>query len=88
MLVYTEVTTNTQITNIVAQIANYNQDGAGNQEINTDPVSSTVRQAITNFNLIMIPFISLFGIVGNIINILVFVKQGFKNSMNVSLLGR
>lgn len=31
--------------------------------------------------------INIFGIVTNIINILCFVKQGFKDSINVSLLG-
>lgn len=36
---------------------------------------------------IVCQIINIFGIVTNIINIVCFVKQGFKDSINVSLLG-
>ncbi|CAG5120667.1 unnamed protein product, partial [Candidula unifasciata] len=56
--------------------------------LNTDPVSNEVSQM---FRIVLFVFIcgivSLFGIGANVTNIIVFIKQGFKDSINMSLLG-
>ncbi|CAG5122374.1 unnamed protein product, partial [Candidula unifasciata] len=54
----------------------------------TDPVSKEVRQVVQLLTYVTLcGIISLFGIGANIANIIVFVKQGFKDSINISLLG-
>ncbi|XP_012941609.1 growth hormone secretagogue receptor type 1-like [Aplysia californica] len=37
------------------------------------------------FNVIIVGAISFFGIVANVINLIVFIRQGFKDTMNISL---
>lgn len=59
------------------------------------PTSDTVDDILAHIALVctwvlysvVCQIINIFGIVTNIINILCFVKQGFKDSINVSLLG-
>jgi hypothetical protein len=54
-----------------------------------DPVSIEVRHVfeLANF-IILCNIISLFGIGSNVANICVFVRQGFKDSINISLMGK
>lgn len=54
-----------------------------------DPVSSEILQII-HLALLVIAcgLIGLLGLVTNIINIMVFVRQGFKESINISLLSK
>ncbi|BFZ17427.1 hypothetical protein BsWGS_20466 [Bradybaena similaris] len=53
-----------------------------------DPVTFEVRQACMVIILVIVSgFVSLFGMGANIINIVVFVRQGFRDSVNISLCG-
>ncbi|CAG5120666.1 unnamed protein product, partial [Candidula unifasciata] len=54
-----------------------------------DPVSNEVREMFRKVVLVFIcGTVSLFGIGANVTNIVVFIRQGFKDSINISLLGR
>lgn len=54
-----------------------------------DPVSDKMRVVFQVANCVVIcGVISLFGIGANVANIVVFVRQGFKDSVNISLLGK
>lgn len=54
-----------------------------------DPVSDKMRVVFQVVNCVVLCGVtSLFGIGANVVNIVVFVKQGFKDSVNISLLGK
>ncbi|CAG5120669.1 unnamed protein product, partial [Candidula unifasciata] len=55
---------------------------------NPDPVSNEVQEMFKIVLFVAIcGILSLFGIGANVTNIIVFIKQGFKDSINISLLG-
>ncbi|BFZ03208.1 hypothetical protein BsWGS_06247 [Bradybaena similaris] len=66
-----------------------NQDDPTSQHNQVvDPVSKEVREVVQLVTYVSLcGIISLFGIGANIANIVVFMKQGFKDSINISLLG-
>lgn len=56
---------------------------------NVDPVGSEVVQFFLLIILVIgCGLVSLLGIGSNIVNIFVFIRQGFKDSVNISLFGR
>lgn len=60
----------------------------GESEANIDPVSWAFRQALMDWCVIITGFLSTFGVGVNIANIIVFTRQGFKDTINISLLGQ
>lgn len=55
----------------------------------SDPVTKEIRQMFLDVVFVGIcGFVSVLGMGANIINISVFIKQGFKDSINISLLGQ
>lgn len=55
---------------------------------NLDPVSHEVKEMFRIVLFVSIcGILSLFGIGANVTNIVVFIRQGFKDSINISLLG-
>lgn len=54
-----------------------------------DPVGHELRQILQVLVYVFLcGSLSLFGTVTNIINIVVFIRQGFKDTINISLLSR
>ena len=76
--------------NSILPIINQNLTEGENEEVfgKRPLVSKRVRDIVVTINMaILSQIISVFGVVANIINIVVFIKQGFGEAMTVTLTG-
>ncbi|KAH9509659.1 hypothetical protein Btru_044146 [Bulinus truncatus] len=67
--------------------ANCTMSSTTNEEFSATQADLSYENIIIFTNHTVCGVIALFGIVGNIINIIIFYKQGFQDTVNISLLG-